>query len=587
MGFAAIVWAFCLLTYPELGRRPGFLFTFAFAAEAGLLLLPILFSKWTPLAPISGAALFFFLAAWTENYLTDALLWWALGGYVVFAILHASFAFLPKPAVAGPPAVNTAWQSYLPLLPLALIWMCVSTNKASSAVWICVLLLDVVAIAVAFIRRSLPAIVIALLATIAAAGLWISVAPPEIDLLGFLTVAAGSGTFFFATALFAGRRFFPDSQNVRRNIPALAASMPFLLLLIAMAKLPIVNPTPFFITAFFLAVLLLGLGVVSRTSWIALVALGFTWAIEREWQALHFTNSYAALALGWQLAFFLIFLGYPFFSNEERKPLPWAVGALAGPLHFWLIYEIISATFPNLRSGFLPAAFAVPYAIGTFFLVNKKTGRPCVRRRAPRVAGWRGALFHQPHFPHSVRSRMDHARLGPRRPRASLVVPQSPESRLALRRRRFALHCLRSAALNPAVLEYHRRAATPIWNWYLYAYGITILCLFVGAWLFRPPRTTNFERTSPTLLYSLGAILTFLLLNIEIADYFSIGPTLTFSFSGNFARDMTYSIAWALYAFALLLIGMRQKTRWVRYSGVALLVVTLAKLFLHDLSSLE
>jgi uncharacterized membrane protein len=50
---------------------------------------------------------------------------------------------------------------------------------------------------------------------------------------------------------------------------------------------------------------------------------------------------------------------------------------------------------------------------------------------------------------------------------------------------------------------------------------------------------------------------------------------------------MTYSIAWALFAFALLLIGMRQKTRWVRYSGVALLVVTLAKLFLHDLSSLN
>jgi len=141
-------------------------------------------------------------------------------------------------------------------------------------------------------------------------------------------------------------------------------------------------------------------------------------------------------------------------------------------------------------------------------------------------------------------------------------------------------------ALNPAVFEHQRSSATPLWNWYLYAYGITILCLFGGAWLFRPPRTTPFERTSPTLLCSLGAVLAFLLLNIEIADYFSIGPTLTFSFTGNFARDMTYSIAWALYAFALILIGMGQKTRWVRYSGLALLVLTLAKLFLHDLVNL-
>jgi hypothetical protein len=260
----------------------------------------------------------------------------------------------------------------VPLLPLVLICLCVGKNETSSAVWICVLVLDLVAIGVAFARRSLPAVAIALVVTIFAAALWILTAPPEIDLRGFLIVAAGSGTFFFSAALFAARRLFPDSENVRRNIPALAASMPFLLLLMAIAKLPIVNPTPFFIAAFFLAVLLLGLGVVSRTSWIALIALAFTWAVESEWQALHFTNSYGGLALGWQLAFFLLFLGYPFFTAEERKPLPWAIGAMSGPLHFWLIYEIIRTAFPNLRNGLIPAAFVLPYAIGTLFLVKRK-----------------------------------------------------------------------------------------------------------------------------------------------------------------------------------------------------------------------
>jgi uncharacterized membrane protein len=587
MGFAAIVWAFCLLTYPELGRRPGFLFTFAFAAEAGLLLLPILFSKWSALTPISGAALFFFLAGWTENYLTDGLLWWGLGGYVVFAILHASFAFRPTLAAPGAPAIENAWQSYVPLLPLILIWICVSSNKTSSAVWVDVLLLDVIAIAVAFARRSLPAIALALVATIAAAGLWILVAPPDLDPVGFLIVAAAAGVFFFATAFFAGQRFFPDSQNVRRNIPALAASLPFLLLLVAMAKLPILNPTPFFITAFLLAALLLGLGVISRTSWIALVALGFTWAIEREWQALHFTNSYAALALGWQLAFFLIFLGYPFFSNEERKPLPWAVGALAGPLHFWLIYEIFSTTFPNLRNGLLPAAFAVPYTIGTFFLVKKRQADPASGDARLAWQGGAALFFISLIFP--IQFDREWITLGWALEGLALVWLFRKVPNRGLRYVGVGLLCIAFVrlALNPAVLEYHRRAVTPIWNWYLYAYGITIFCLFLGGWLFRAPRQSAFERSSPTLLYSLGAILTFLLLNIEIADYFSIGPTLTFSFSGNFARDMSYSIAWALYAFALLLIGMRQKTRWVRYSGVALLVVTLLKLFLHDLGNLS
>ena len=43
---------------------------------------------------------------------------------------------------------------------------------------------------------------------------------------------------------------------------------------------------------------------------------------------------------------FLLFLGYPFFTAEERKPLPWAIGPSPG-LAFWLIYEIIRTTFPN------------------------------------------------------------------------------------------------------------------------------------------------------------------------------------------------------------------------------------------------
>ena len=114
-------------------------------------------------------------------------------------------------------------------------------------------------------------------------------------------------------------------------------------------------------------------------------------------------------------------------------------------------------------------------------------------------------------------------------------------------------------AFNPAVLEYHRRSGTRIWNWYLYAYGITSGLPAPGARLFGRPRETLLERAAPPLLGSLGVILVFLLLNIEIADYFSIGPTLTFSFSGNFARDMTYSIAWALFALGLIIAGMRIK----------------------------
>jgi uncharacterized membrane protein len=318
-----------------------------------------------------------------------------------------------------------------------------------------------------------------------------------------------------------------------------------------------------------------------------LVALIFSWAVESQWQAVHFTQSHAALALGWQVAFFLLFFGYPFFSAEERKPLPWAIGALSGPLQFALIYEIITKAFPALRNGFTPAVFVVPYAFATLFLVRKRQADPAAGDARLAWQGGAALFFITLIFP--IQFDREWITLGWALEGLALVWLFRVVPNRGLRYVGVGLLCLAFVrlALNPAVLEYHRRTATPIWNWYLYAYGITIGCLFVGAWLFRPPQTTSFDRTSPTLLNSLGAILAFLLLNIEIADYFSIGPTLTFSFTGNFARDMTYSIAWALYAFALLLIGMRQKTRWVRYSGLALLVVTLAKLFFHDLNSLD
>jgi uncharacterized membrane protein len=92
---------------------------------------------------------------------------------------------------------------------------------------------------------------------------------------------------------------------------------------------------------------------------------------------------------------------------------------------------------------------------------------------------------------------------------------------------------------------------------------------------------------TPPLLSGFGVVLAFLLLNIEIADYFSApGSTLTFEFSGNFARDMTYSIAWALFALGLLVYGIMRNVPVARYAAMGLLCVTLIKLFFHDLAQL-
>jgi uncharacterized membrane protein len=136
-------------------------------------------------------------------------------------------------------------------------------------------------------------------------------------------------------------------------------------------------------------------------------------------------------------------------------------------------------------------------------------------------------------------------------------------------------------AFNPAVLEYHPRSATPILNWYLYAYGIVTVCLFAGARLLAPPRNLLLRSNAPAILTGLGTVLAFLLLNIEIADYFSpTGSTLTFQFSGDFARDMTYSIAWALFALTLLVVGIVRKLPCVTLRRVGVVEPDAAQTFL-------
>jgi uncharacterized membrane protein len=138
--------------------------------------------------------------------------------------------------------------------------------------------------------------------------------------------------------------------------------------------------------------------------------------------------------------------------------------------------------------------------------------------------------------------------------------------------------------LNPAVLTYHPRGAMPILNWYLYTYLLVAGALFVAARLVD-------ERDTPTrrldgVFAGAGAFLLFLLLNIEIADFYATGPTLTFHFSATLAQDLTYTIGWGVFALGLLTAGIALRNRPCRIASIVLLVLTVCKCFLHDLGRL-
>jgi len=142
---------------------------------------------------------------------------------------------------------------------------------------------------------------------------------------------------------------------------------------------------------------------------------------------------------------------------------------------------------------------------------------------------------------------------------------------------------------NPAVFVYHARSEIPIFNWYLYTYLIAAAATFVAAYLLRGEEELfEVRQLRPVrVLSAFGTVLLFLLLNIEIADFFATGPNLTFAFSGaSLAQDLSYTLGWAVFALGLLAVGVALRSRGARITSIALLAITVLKAFLHDLPNL-
>jgi hypothetical protein len=140
-------------------------------------------------------------------------------------------------------------------------------------------------------------------------------------------------------------------------------------------------------------------------------------------------------------------------------------------------------------------------------------------------------------------------------------------------------------SLNPAVLVYHERSTTPILSFYLYTYGTSVVSLFVSSWFLRgatAPRYVWLEKTA-ALQQAFATLLAFICLNIEIADFYSEGTNIEFRFSSTLAQDLTYTLGWVLFALVLLGAGIVLRARVARIAALALLTVTIAKCFLHDL----
>ena len=583
------------------GLQPTRLFTFVFLADACILALALLDKRAAKLHLAAGVAVFALLALWTNERLQPELLTSALAFYFIFAVVHSAF---PVVLARRDPDVAPTWWSQLfpPLALLLVLGPVLNATIVSYAIWPAILLIDLLAIVLAWFSASLIALAAVLVLTLVAAGAWIFKIPAELTgLPSLLLVIGGFALLFFGAGLWFARKFgsrlaesgrtLNFGGDFRAQLPAMSALLPFILLVMATARLPLANPTPVFGLALLLVVLTLGLTRMLVLEWLPACALAGILALGYTWQANHYSPEWAAVTLGWIVCFNAIFGAFPFVFRKTLTDSrgPWITAAASSALLFPLVFNLVKRTWPNDMMGLLPLAFALP-SLGSLIAVLR-LDPPEHPRRLGRLALFGGValLFITLIFP--IQFSRQWISIGWALEGAALLwlfhrVPHRglPIAGVALLLATF----VRLTPLNHAIFAYHAHSGTPILNWYLYTYGISVICLFVGAHLLAPPHNRVLGLSIPPVFNALGIVLLFLLVNIEIADFFSPADSynLTFDFSGNLARDMSYTIAWALFAFGLLVLGVWKKSGGARYTALGLLGVTLLKLFFHDLASL-
>jgi uncharacterized membrane protein len=582
--------------------QTGLFFGFILLTDAFLLALAWRDEALPRLHLLGGLIVFALLSIWTAEHLTDELLPWALGVYLLFAALHTAFPLLLERR--RPAAAPTWWSQLFPPLTLVLMLLPIfKLPEISFLIWPAILLVDVLAIVLALLSASLTAVAVVLGLTLLATGLCILRVPAMSALDGsLLLVIGGFAVFFFAACLWLARKLgdqLPAEEwkrsavfgDPRAQLPAFASLLPFLLLIMACARLSVPDPSAVFGLGLLLIVLTLGLARLLVIEWLPACALAGMVGLEYAWQGRHFNPAEAGLPLVWHVSFYAVFALYPFLFRREFARLtgPWAVAALSGVVHFALVYRTIRLGWPNDFLGLVPAAFAAAPLASLFFILRTV---PADNPKRLNQLAWFGGValfFITLIFP--VQFDRQWLTVAWALEGAALLWLYHRVPHVGLRAVGAILLVVAFVrlGLNGAVLSYHVRGDTALLNWYLYAYGIVAAALFVAARLTAPPRDQVLGVRAPALFQTLAVILLFFLLNIEITDYFTApgARALAFRFSGDFGRDMTYTIAWALFALGLLAAGLWKQTRPARYAAIALLSVALLKLFLHDLARLE
>jgi len=112
------------------------------------------------------------------------------------------------------------------------------------------------------------------------------------------------------------------------------------------------------------------------------------------------------------------------------------------------------------------------------------------------------------------------------------------------------------------------------------AAGTVIALAYAIAWLHR--RYGDMKSRPAVIAATLVAaqVVSVVLLTREIHAFFAMRE-------GDFTREMMVSVTWAVYATALIVIGLQRRYAPIRYFAIGLFAITIGKVFFSDLAELQ
>ena len=310
------------------------------------------------------------------------------------------------------------------------------------------------------------------------------------------------------------------------------------------------------------------------------------------------SNLGTALAL--QAASVVVFTGWPLLTRRFHDVVPaWWAAALAGPFWFLQLRELYTQRFGDAWIGVLPLALGL-VALGAAWRARGLWPAEDPMRKS--ALAWLGAVA-LGFLTVTIPLQLDHEWLAIGWALEAFAVA-------ALWRRLdhpgLKYFALALVAVVTARLATHDalHAAYPlpsprIVNWLLYTYLVPAAAFLGVATRLAPlevgrltprERESLYPRNLPIGAAGAGLaaiVVTFLWINLAIAEWYTVGPELRLAAERLPARDLTTSIAWALYALALLAVGVARGIKGLRGLSLAFLLLAIGKVFLHDLGALR